>query len=118
LSHSILKMEADRPIGKRAISAELAKAVASVGGVIGAWPSGFNKSFDEYVENVKRLVDVVGIDHVGLGTDMDANFRPVIDTYKQLPTLQSQLIVKGFSQEDAEKIMGLNAQRVIRQVLG
>ncbi len=118
LSHSILKMEDNRPIAKRAISIDHAKAVASVGGVIGAWPSGFNKSFDEYVDNVKRLVDVVGIEHVGIGTDMDANFKPVIDTYEQLPALQERLLEKGFSKSESEKIMGLNAQRVIKKVLG
>src|SRR5437868_15395317 len=46
LSHSVLKMEDDRPIAKRAITPEHAKTVAKTGGVIGMWPSGFNNSFE------------------------------------------------------------------------
>ena len=117
LSHSILKMEADRPIGARAISPEHAKLIAQTGGVIGAWPSGFNKNFEEYVENILRLVEVVGIEHVGIGTDMDSNFKPVLDTYRQIPTLASALRSKGLSQVEVEKIMLGNTQRVLRSVL-
>lgn len=117
LSHSILEMEADRPIAKRAISKEHAKLVAGTGGVIGAWPSGFNKSFDEYVDNIKRLVDVVGIEHVGVGTDMSANFRPVLTNYTEYPQLATALQSKGFSVAEVGKIMGENAKRVLLEVL-
>ena len=117
LSHSILKMEEDRPLSKRAISVEHAKVVASTGGVIGAWPSGFNKSFDEFVDNMLRLVDAVGIDHVGLGTDMDGNFKPVLSSYLQLPQLIEALKIKGLSSNDVSKLMGVNAKRVLASVL-
>ena len=117
LSHSILKMEEDRPIGARAISPEHAKLIAQTGGVIGAWPSGFNQSFAEYVENILRLVEVVGIDHVGIGTDMDSNFKPVLDSYRQLPALASALLEKGLSKEEVSKIMLGNTQRVLGRVL-
>jgi len=117
LSHSILKMEEERPISARAITAEHAKAVAETGGVIGAWPSGFNRNFDEYVENILRLIDVVGIDHVGLGTDMDSNFRPVMDSYLQLPDWIAALKWKGLSEEETRKVAGGNALRVLQGVL-
>jgi len=103
LSHSMLEMEADRPIAKRAISKEHAKLIAATGGVIGAWPSGFNKSFDEYIDNIKLLVDTVGIDHVGIGTDMDANFKPVLTKYSEFPKLNDALIAKGFQNQKLEK---------------
>ena len=116
LSHSILEMEADRPIAKRAISKEHAKLIAQTDGIIGAWPSGFNKSFDEYVDNTLRLVDVVGIDHVGIGTDMDGNFRPVLSSYDQYPMFAEALKAKGLSPSEVEKIMGGNAKRVISKI--
>lgn len=116
LSHSILEMEADRPIGKRAISKEHAKIIAETGGIIGAWPSGFNKSFEEYVDNTLRLAEVVGIDHVGIGTDMDGNFKPVLSSYNQYPTLAEALKAKGLSPTDVEKIMGGNAKRVLNKI--
>ena len=116
LSHSILQMEADRPIALRAISPEHAKLVAETGGVIGAWPSGFNKSFEEYVDNIKRLVDVVGINHVGIGTDMSANFNPVMTSYTQFPQVAEALKSKGFSDEEVGKIMGGNAKTVLEKI--
>lgn len=118
LSHSILKMEEERPIGTRAITADHAKLIAETGGVIGAWPSGFNKSFDEYVDNTLRLVDVVGIDHVGLGTDMDANYKPVLDNYAQLSQWTAALEKKGLSKGEVQKLAGDNAVRVLKSVIG
>ncbi|QDK80246.1 amidohydrolase family protein [Spirosoma sp. KCTC 42546] len=116
LSHSILQMEADRPIALRAISKEHAKFVADTGGVIGAWPSGFNKSFDEYVDNIKRLIDVVGIDHVGIGTDMSANFQPVLTNYTQYPQVAEALKAKGLTSQEVDKIMGENARVVLGKI--
>jgi len=117
LSHSILEMEPDRPIAKRAISKEHAKVIAQTGGVIGAWPSGFNKSFDEYIDNIMRLVDVAGVDHVGLGTDMDSNFKPVLSSYTQLPQWMEALQKKGLSFQEVQKVAGGNAARLLGKVL-
>ena len=113
----MLEMEADRPIAKRAISKDHAKLIADTGGVIGAWPSGFNKSFEEYVDNIKQLVDTVGIDHVGIGTDMDANFKPVLSKYSEFPKLDEALLAKGFSKSETGKIMGGNAKRVLSKII-
>ena len=118
LSHSILKIDDSRPLAARAISEEHAKLVASTGGVIGAWPSGFNASFGEFVDNTRRLADVVGIDHVGLGTDMDSNFQPVLSAYGQVSDWADGLRAKGFTQSDVAKVLGGNMQRVLTQVIG
>ncbi len=118
LSHSILSLDGNRLLAARAISVEHAKLVASTGGVIGAWPSGFNRSFDEFADNTKRLVDVVGVDHVGLGTDMDGNLEPVFADYKQLGTWADALVQRGLSRSDAEKVLGGNMLRVLQRVIG
>ena len=118
LSHSILKMEESRPLSARAITPDHAKLVAKTGGVIGAWPSGFNASFDEFVDNTLLLVKTVGVDHVGLGTDMDGNFKPVLSTYTQLPQWAAALEAKGLSREEVGKVMGGNVKRVLKKVIG
>ena len=100
LSHSILTIDDSRPLAARAISEEHARLVATTGGVIGAWPSGFNASFDEFVANTKRLIDVVGIDHVGLGTDMDGNFKPVLSSYAQVTDWAAALEAKEITRTD------------------
>ena len=118
LSHSILSLESNRLLAARSISVEHAKLVAATGGVIGAWPSGFNRSFDEFVDNTKRLIDVVGVDHVGLGTDMDGNLEPVFADYQQLTSWAGALVQRGLSRSDAEKVLGGNMLRVLQTVIG
>jgi membrane dipeptidase len=117
LSHSILRVDDSRPLAKRAITADHAKLISRNGGVIGAWPSGFNTSFDDFIDNIKRTVDVAGVDHVGLGTDMDGNFKPVLSSYLQLPQWIDALKKKGFTEEETKKIVGGNADRVLKKVL-
>lgn len=102
----------------RLISAEHARLISSTGGLIGAWPSGFaNKTFDDFIDQTMRLIDVVGVDHVGLGTDMDGNFKPVFSSYLQLPDWVAGLRSKGLSEIDVAKVAGGNALRVVGQVL-
>lgn len=117
LSHSILAGDPNRPIAARALSRDHAKLIAETGGLIGAWPSGFSKDFDDFVENTLRLIDVVGVDHVGIGTDMDANFQPVINDYFGVEKWLDALAAKGLSNAEVEKIGGGNARRLIRSVL-
>jgi membrane dipeptidase len=116
LSHSHLQSESSPH--PRLITVEHARLVASTGGVIGAWPSGFaNRTFADFVDQTMRLVDAVGVDHVGLGTDMDSNFQPVFSSYRQLPDWITALRAKGLSEGDVAKIAGGNAMRVLAQVL-
>ena len=117
LSHSILQEGKDRPIAARAISIDHAKMIATNGGVIGMWPSGFSTSFEEFVDHTMRMVDTVGIDHVGIGTDMDSNYKPVIKNYTELFDWRDALLEKGMSESEVAQLAGGNAQRVLEQVL-
>lgn len=116
LSHSQLKWGEKRH--PRLLDPEHAKAVASTGGVIGMWPSGFNNdTFADFVDNTMRMIDLVGVDHVGLGTDMDSNYKPVFDSYTQLPDWTAALLTEGLSGSEVNQVVGGNAMRVINQVL-
>jgi len=117
LSHAILQTTDDRPMAARAISSAHAKLVAQTGGIIGAWPSGFSKDLGDFADQTLRLVDVVGIDHVGLGTDMDGNFKPVLTEYWQVNAWATLLQTRGLGTADVKKIVGGNARRLLRQVL-
>ncbi|MBL7851852.1 MAG: membrane dipeptidase [Cyclobacteriaceae bacterium] len=117
LSHTLLRTDENRPLAARTITVEHARLVAKTGGVIGAWPSGYCTSFDDFIENTIRLVEVAGVDHVGLGTDMDGNFKPVFSSYTQLPAWAAGLKNKGLTGEEVTKIMGGNVRRTLTKIL-
>ena len=54
----------------RLISKEHAKVVADAGGVVGVWTH-MADSLPEFVGSIKAMLDAIGIDHVGVGTDTD-----------------------------------------------
>ena len=63
----------------RLIGRKQAKMVADAGGLIGVWTH-LSDTPLEYAKNIRALVDVIGIDHVGIGTDTKltpAGSRPV-----------------------------------------
>ncbi|NOX81566.1 MAG: hypothetical protein GXP06_00960 [Alphaproteobacteria bacterium] len=101
----------------RFISLNLAKEIAAAGGVIGAWPAGIGISdLDGLIDRVFELIDAVGVDHVGIGTDMDANFQPVWDNYRQFPDVVAKMLERGLSVEETAKIIGGNGLRVFEAV--
>jgi membrane dipeptidase len=104
----------------RLISPEHARLVAGTGGVIGAMPIIFGRRSDDipgYVHFVSRLVDAAGIDHVGIGTDMDGiGSSAIFTSYARWPNLAAALIDHGFRPDEAAKVLGGNAQRVFQKV--
>ena len=57
-----------RMMRPRLISKEQARIIADAGGVVGVWTH-LSDSPLEYARNIRALVDVIGIDHVCIGTD-------------------------------------------------
>jgi len=66
-----------RMMKPRLISKEQAKIVADAGGVIGVWTHLADTPL-EYAQNIRALVNVIGIDHVCIGTDtkLTQPYRP------------------------------------------
>jgi len=101
----------------RFISLEMAREISSRGGVIGAWPAGIGMTtLDEYVGRIIDLAETLGPEHVSLGTDMDANFQPVMSSYRQLPTLVAELLKRGYGTKNAAGFVGGNFLRVYEAV--
>jgi len=102
----------------RFISAELARTIAQKGGgVVGAWPAGIGiTDLRGYVDRTLELVGVVGIDHVCLGTDMDANYKPVFDSYTKLPYFVAGLAQRGLTEADIARLIGGNFIRLLSAV--
>jgi membrane dipeptidase len=101
----------------RLLSTAHATAVAEAGGLIGAWPAGvIATSLAGFADEIARLADLVGPEHVAIGTDMDANYRPVLTSYTDFATVSQLLASRGLSDTDTSKILGGNALDLLRAV--
>ena len=101
----------------RFISSGLAKAVTDTGGFIGAWPAGIGiDTLAGFIDRIEELVDAVGEDHVALGSDMDANYKPVLETYRKMPLVVGALSKRDYSDEQIVKFLGGNFLRVLDEV--
>jgi|CXWL01.1.fsa_nt_gi membrane dipeptidase len=101
----------------RFLSEALARAITERGGVIGAWPAGIGATtMNDYVDRIFELSEVLGPDHVVMGTDMDANYKPVFTSYRQMPLLVSELLRRGYGEDNVVKFVGGNFLRVFEAV--
>jgi membrane dipeptidase len=118
LSHTALfqsRAMGPTPLRERQITADHARAIAETGGSIGIWH--FFPSLKKYVEGVKEMVDVVGVDHVSIGTDQHVTPGSVGD-YTQWVHLVAAMLRCGFTPEEASKIAGGNYMRIFRVAVG
>lgn len=117
-------------------------ALAEKGGVIGI--TGFprlleaNPTLDLLLDHVDYVVQLVGVDHVGIGLDFaegwpDSPFHRKkllkidgriydwpegIDTVSKWPNITRGLVDRGYSDDDIAKIIGGNFLRVFEEVIG
>ena len=117
LSHTSLS---NRPSPwTRRITSDHARAVASTGGVIGIWPiADYFPNMVSYADGFAKMAEVVGVDHVGLGTDLLGLVGPsTLAGYADLPQLAAALRGK-FTAEETAKLLGGNYRRVFESCMG
>ncbi len=79
------------------------------------YPAG---SVHDVVDHIEQIIEIAGIDSVGLGSDYDG----IGKTPKQLedvscyPTITQELLNRGYKKDDILKILGGNILRVLRDV--
>ena len=129
------------------------KLIAEKGGVIGAspypvfLPKGFQSTLQDFGDAVDDMVERVGIDHVGIGTDFvqdqpkeffdlitsfqGKRFNPRrldypdtidhpegIETPDKMSNVAGELLRRGYGQEDVARVLGGNWLRLFREVWG
>ena len=69
------------------------------------------------IAHLEHAIDVMGIDHVGLGTDFDGDggIRGLANS-SELINFTIQLLRRKYSEQDIAKIWGGNWLRVMAQV--
>jgi len=134
-SHSSARALCDHP---RNLTDDQMRALANKGGVcqITLYP-GFLKSqisnLKSQISNLKsqiseatifdamahldHAIDVMGIDHVGLGTDFDGDGGvPGLANASELTNFTRQLLARRYSEDDIQKIWGGNFLRVMEEI--
>jgi membrane dipeptidase len=116
LSHTALAgSQAMTPLRGRQVSRDHAQAIAETGGSVGLWH--FFPSLEKYVEGLKEMADVVGVDHVSIGTDQQV--RPgSLQDYAQWVQLVAAMLRGGFTPEEVSMIAGGNYMRIFRVAVG
>jgi membrane dipeptidase len=139
---------------RRAKSDAELKAIAETGGVIGVYAVPFflssirPASIESMLDHIQYIADLVGWQHVGIGTDWPLPFskwalRDVLsemfvadlafeesdpfwpdenlvgfDDYRDFPNITRGLVSRGFDDEQIRGILGENVLRVFRDVCG
>lgn len=95
------------------------RGVARTGGVIGIgyWDGAIcDTSAEAVARAIAHVRDLVGIRHVGLGSDFDGAVTTRWDT-GQLAAVTQALVNRGFSDDDIRAVMGGNVLRLLAQGL-
>lgn len=103
----------------RNLSDEHIKGVAATGGIIGIgyWDGAIcDTSPKSVAKAMKHVRDLVGIQHVALGSDYDGATTVRFDTSKLVQVTQA-LLDDGFTPDEIRAVMGGNAIRVLREGL-
>ena len=116
-SHSSCRALCDHP---RNLTDDQMRALAAKGGVMqvtlykGFLVKDGQATIEDAMRHLEHAIDVMGIDHVGLGTDFDGDGGIVgLANSSELPNFTRQLLKRQFSEEDIQKIWGGNFIRVM-----
>ncbi|GAA5046409.1 membrane dipeptidase [Erythrobacter westpacificensis] len=111
-------VQATCPVNRNLTDAEI-RGLAATGGVIGVgyWEGAVcDTSPTAIVAAMAHIRDLVGIEHVALGSDFDGTVTTRFDTAGLVNVTQG-LIDAGFTEEEIRAVMGGNALRVLEMGL-
>ncbi len=119
-SHSSSRALCDHP---RNLTDDQMRALAAKGGVAQTtlYPGFLKKDGEatiiDAIEHLEHAIKIMGIDHVGLGTDFDGDggVKGLADS-SELINFTRQLLARRYSERDIQKIWGGNFLRVMGQV--
>lgn len=147
ISHANVRSLCQHP---RNATDDLLRALAACGGTIGITAyapfcepePGRRPTIEDYIDHIAYVADLVGVDHVGIGSDffegespirferffrrrypeivgsygMDTVYAEGFASVDDFAGIQAALRRRGFSEDETAKILGRNFLRVFRQV--
>ena len=118
-SHSNCKAVCDHP---RNLTDDQIRALAQNGGSMGVtfvprFVDTSSPTFECLIDHIDHAVQLVGPNHVGIGSDFDGGGTLIRDA-TVLPQFTEELLKRNYSEENIRKILGENHLRVLREALG
>ncbi len=121
-SHSNSRVVCSHP---RNMTDEMIVALAENDGVMGMnFAPGFvhpeQATLQRVVDHIDHIVDLVGPDHVGLGSDFDGiPSTPVgLEDVTKMPGITEEFVNREYSELDIKKMLGGNHLRLMKKVVG
>ena len=121
-SHSSARALCDHP---RNLTDDQLRILATSGGVVqtclydGFLRKEGGATIDDAVKHICHMVDIAGIDHVGIGTDFDGDGGIIgCADASEVINITRRLLAEGFTEGDITKLWGGNFLRVMRIVQG
>ena len=105
--------------GPRNLSDKHLKAIAATGGIVGIgyWDGAVcAPSLENIIKAIRYTVDLIGVEHVALGSDFDGATTMPFDT-SALVQITQGLLDAGFSEADIAAIMGGNLRDLLLETL-
>ena len=106
----------------RCLTDDQIRALAEQGGVLGIAFAPFfihpqEATIDRLVEHICYVAELVGIDHVAIGSDFDGlgATPPVVADVSQLALLTQSMLAHGLSEPEIAQVWGGNFMRLLRQ---
>jgi microsomal dipeptidase-like Zn-dependent dipeptidase len=117
-SHSSSRAVCNHP---RNLDDDQIRALASQGGVVQIClykrfinEDATQASLSDAIRHLKHIIDIAGIDHVGIGSDFDGDGELIgCRAANELLQITMRLISEGFDDESIAKIWGGNLMRVM-----
>ena len=108
----------------RCLTDDQLKALAQGGGIMGvAFVPGFihpeGATVDHLAEHIAYVAELVGIEHVAVGSDYDGMGRltPIVEDVSKLVLLTQSMLKVGLSVEDIKKVWGGNFLRLLTETI-
>ncbi len=116
VSHTGVRGDCDN---QRNLSDEHVRRIAATGGIMGIAlfkQAVCGTAIDDTARAMRYVADLVGVEHVAVGSDFDGATETAIDVTGMV-LLTDALVNQGFGEAEISQIMGKNVLRVFREVL-
>lgn len=107
---------------RRNLTDEQLRSLAEHGGIVGVnqvadFIARENPTADRFIDHIVYIANLIGIEHIALGSDFDGAENVVFKGVQDYKTLPEKLRKRGFSEAEIRKILSENALNCIRQII-